>query len=225
VIRSFKALLDTLALLPDYFRAIAKQWTNILFGEGLVAVVFLVWWALGSPPLVLIFVSAMFVAGYYAWREEHIAAHQKQTPEKPANVLRRDWNGDWKDLANEFRGYAGHTLRADWYHTSAGEAWRICGGAEFSIVCAVEILCRNAGRLLVSSPNVSASLPADIKTLSDPMERWLYYMKKKGTFYRSGFVGTEQLNDGTIFHAYSGNINSLPNAASNECLDCAGQEF
>jgi len=41
---------------------------NILFGETLVGVVFLVWWALGSPPLVFIFVLAALVAGYYVWR-------------------------------------------------------------------------------------------------------------------------------------------------------------
>jgi hypothetical protein len=59
---------------PDYFSAIAKQWMNILFGETLVGVVFLLWWALSNPknpPLILAFVAAMFVAGYYAWFADH----------------------------------------------------------------------------------------------------------------------------------------------------------
>jgi hypothetical protein len=62
------ALFRTLRLVPQYLGAIAKEWTNLLFGEGVLAVVFLIWWALGSPPLVLIFLSAALVAGYYAWR-------------------------------------------------------------------------------------------------------------------------------------------------------------
>jgi hypothetical protein len=50
-------------------------------------------------------------------------------------------------------------------------------------------------------------------------------MKKKGTFYEAGFTATEKFNNGTVFHMYTGHINSLSVAASNECLDCAGQEF
>ena len=45
---------------------------NILFGESLVAVIFLIWWALGSPPLVIIFLLAVLVAGYYAWRATYL---------------------------------------------------------------------------------------------------------------------------------------------------------
>jgi hypothetical protein len=64
-----------LALLPEYFRAIAKEWLNILFGETLLAVLFLLWWSLANPSnprLILVFVAAMFVAGYYAWRADHV---------------------------------------------------------------------------------------------------------------------------------------------------------
>jgi hypothetical protein len=39
----------TFLSLPDYFHAIARQWMNILFGETLVGVVFLLWWALFNP--------------------------------------------------------------------------------------------------------------------------------------------------------------------------------
>jgi hypothetical protein len=59
---------QTLELVPRYFYAIAKEWMNLLFGESLVGVLLLIWWALGNPPLVPIFVLAALVAGYYAWR-------------------------------------------------------------------------------------------------------------------------------------------------------------
>jgi hypothetical protein len=45
---------------------------NILFGESLVGVVFLIWWALGSPPLIPIFLLAALVAGYYVWRAAYL---------------------------------------------------------------------------------------------------------------------------------------------------------
>jgi hypothetical protein len=63
-----------LLLMPEYFRALAKEWLNILFGETLVGIGFLIWWALGAPTnhaLVVVFVIAMFVAGYYAWCADH----------------------------------------------------------------------------------------------------------------------------------------------------------
>jgi len=63
------------SLVPAYFRAIAKQWNNLLFGETLVGIAFLLWWALRNPPnwqLVSVFVAALFVAGYHAWRAEYI---------------------------------------------------------------------------------------------------------------------------------------------------------
>jgi hypothetical protein len=69
-----------LGLLPDYFRTLAKEWLNILFGETLLAVLFLLWWALANPSnprLILVFVVAMFVAGYYAWRADHSRLQQK----------------------------------------------------------------------------------------------------------------------------------------------------
>ena len=40
-----------------------------------MGIAFLVWWALGAPTnhaLIVVFVAAMFVAGYYAWRGERI---------------------------------------------------------------------------------------------------------------------------------------------------------
>ena len=73
--RWLKTRLETLVLLPDYGKATAKQWMNILFGETVVGVIFLIWWALTNPknpPLVLIFVVAVIVAGYFVWRADHL---------------------------------------------------------------------------------------------------------------------------------------------------------
>lgn len=74
------AQLEKLRLLPNYFRALAKEWLNILFGETLVGIGFLIWWALGAPTnhaLIAVFVIAMFVAGYYAWRAGYMRLQQR----------------------------------------------------------------------------------------------------------------------------------------------------
>jgi len=64
---------QTFDLLPEYLGAIIEEWMNILFGETIVGAGFLIWWALTNPknpPLIAVFVVAMFVAGYYVWRAD-----------------------------------------------------------------------------------------------------------------------------------------------------------
>jgi hypothetical protein len=66
---------QTFSLLPDYFRALARCWQDVLWGEGVIAVAFTVWWLLGNPParyIAFYLVAALFVAGYYTWRSDHI---------------------------------------------------------------------------------------------------------------------------------------------------------
>lgn len=70
-----KAGIRTFSLLSEYGKAIAKQWMSILFGETLIGTIFLIWWAISNPknpPLILTFVVAMFVAGYFVWRADHV---------------------------------------------------------------------------------------------------------------------------------------------------------
>jgi len=61
--------------LLDYFSAIARRWGDLLFGESILAVVFLVAWGfdkLSPNGLAAIFIVAMFIAGYYTWRADHV---------------------------------------------------------------------------------------------------------------------------------------------------------
>ncbi len=92
-----KARFQTFQSLPDYLRAIIKQWMTILFGETVVAAAFLIWWALANPknpPLIAIFVVAMFVAGYFAWLADHARLQQRICITK---VLDQTWwNADFK---------------------------------------------------------------------------------------------------------------------------------
>jgi hypothetical protein len=73
--RWLKTRFETFDLLPDYFGAVVKNWHDILWGASVFAVAFLIWWFLGNPPTWIIgvyLVGAMFIAGYYAWRSDHL---------------------------------------------------------------------------------------------------------------------------------------------------------
>jgi hypothetical protein len=87
---------------PAYFRALAKEWLNILFGETLVGIGFLIWWALGAPTnhaLVVVFVVAMLVAGYYAWRSEYLRL-------QPAFAIGKLVPQSWADAETAKHGLA-----------------------------------------------------------------------------------------------------------------------
>lgn len=67
-----KRRVGALQHIPNYVEEIARQWVDLLFGESVLAVVFLVWWALWNPPLKAIFVVGALLAGYYAWLPNHL---------------------------------------------------------------------------------------------------------------------------------------------------------
>jgi hypothetical protein len=73
--RWLKRRLRVFDLLPDYFRSLAGHWQDALWGSSPIAVAFAVWWFLGNPPpwiIVIYLVSAMFIAGFYVWRDDHV---------------------------------------------------------------------------------------------------------------------------------------------------------
>jgi hypothetical protein len=71
----------SLALLPDYLRAVIQHWNDILF-LSIPTFPFVVWWFVGSPPMwliIFIFIWVFLVAGYYAWRAERVRFLPKMT--------------------------------------------------------------------------------------------------------------------------------------------------
>jgi hypothetical protein len=76
IARWYEQHAQTFDLFPDYIKAIYSRWHDYLWGAPLLAPI-IVWYLLGHPPMWVIgwtFVSALLVAGYYAWREEHLKA-------------------------------------------------------------------------------------------------------------------------------------------------------
>jgi hypothetical protein len=60
----------------DYWDVLVKQWNLHLFETtSPVGVAFLVWWLAGAPPVTFVLCALVWVfllAGYYAWRAEHL---------------------------------------------------------------------------------------------------------------------------------------------------------
>jgi hypothetical protein len=71
----FKNRIGKLDLLVAYFKAAYSQWHEILWGATVPAVIFFLWWSIGLPPTKAVvgwFVVALFLAGYYLWRTDHV---------------------------------------------------------------------------------------------------------------------------------------------------------
>src|ERR1035438_1380917 len=48
-------------------------------------------------------------------------------------ALKRDWAGDWKEIAAQFRELVKHRIFAQWRRLSDGESWDITGGGQEAI--------------------------------------------------------------------------------------------
>jgi hypothetical protein len=95
----FRSSFDKLDLLGDYFRAAYPQWHEILWGASVPAAIFFIAWSLGLPKnwaVVLWFIVAWSLAGYYVWRAVHIrfvpklsivAARFQDTPVTNGSVI------------------------------------------------------------------------------------------------------------------------------------------
>jgi hypothetical protein len=66
---------ETLDLFWTYLRAVKTDAWNIAWGDGVLAVIFVLWWSVAPmPPLVIasFFGFAAIIAGYYIWRTDHL---------------------------------------------------------------------------------------------------------------------------------------------------------
>jgi hypothetical protein len=132
----------------------------------------------------------------------------------------RDWAGDWKELATQFRELT--EVMANWSRTTAGEYWNLVGNRD--AVRRIDSLRKHAGDLLVASPNVSQGLSAELPTYP-AADRWLFYLKAAtGQFQTTGF-GSEQLQTGGTFTCLIGSIVDLGEVSANACMECASQEY
>jgi hypothetical protein len=59
---------------PTYFRQTQRAWMQTLFGDGLLATVYALWYYLGStkPPVVLFFVFALVLTAFWSWQALYV---------------------------------------------------------------------------------------------------------------------------------------------------------
>lgn len=140
-----------------------------------------------------------------------------------AQQKRRDWAGDWKELGAQFREIVKYGVGANWTRTSAGEQWGLMGSNDAAR--RVESFCKHAGDLLVASPKVAKSAPAEVLPYP-PRDRWLYYLKATtGAFRQDPAYGVEKLDSGETFNVFFGSIANLAEISANACAECASQEY
>jgi hypothetical protein len=75
IIGWLKKRLKTFDLLPEYFTAAMETMQDVLWGGLLPFVVWGIWFILGNPPMGVNITAlgiALFLAGYYAWRADHV---------------------------------------------------------------------------------------------------------------------------------------------------------
>jgi hypothetical protein len=79
------------------------EWVNVAWGVGVPAIVFILLWSLevitDKRKIAYFFVWALFMAGYFVWRADHLRLKQKISI---ANVLSHSWPIDSANLATLF---------------------------------------------------------------------------------------------------------------------------
>ena len=84
---------------------------------------------------------------------------------------------------------------------------------------------KQAGDMLLVSPNVSRSLSVDLTSQSNSAYRWLSYAKRRkpDSFYRSGSETTVESGQQRTTELLS--VRNIALTSANLCLECAGEEY
>jgi|SRR5215469_2486478 len=70
-----QAAIDRTGTGAKYFSLVFLQWQSLLWGASLLAVLWGLWFIVGAPPTWVnwvVVLCALFIAGYYVWREDHV---------------------------------------------------------------------------------------------------------------------------------------------------------
>jgi hypothetical protein len=131
---------------------------------------------------------------------------------------------DWQRLATAFRAAPGFEVRADWSKASSGaESWEIRGGPEDCREC--ETLCRQAGTMLMKSPHILQTLPGSVQSHTNPLWRWLEFIKEQSGGLSRASYGMEQHDGGEQKPVYFGSLADVKAKSARACVDCATSEM
>lgn len=213
----------------EFADQLRKQWGTIVTSGAFIGGLG-IWQGLGHPVAHGFYWGVALVgfvtASYRAWlRESERLEAEKLESARLRSVPRRDWAGDWKELADRFKPYVGSGIRADWQHSSFNgtDIWRICGGTnEVEKNC--RALCKLGAALLSACPGVGQGLPETVRSEKDELNKWLYFLKETESLTGTNY-GFEVAQDGKEFLMTFGSISDLAGVSARACIECATHAF
>ncbi|MBV8438614.1 MAG: hypothetical protein JOY95_14005 [Silvibacterium sp.] len=130
-------------------------------------------------------------------------------------------NADWERMADKLFGSCRH-LRADsqWNGATRTTVWRLAGPPNG--IC--EALLKQAGAMLLKSPNVRSQLSEEVLSEPSNLNRWLIYLKEKGS-HTITTPFDEVHEDGSRVTHLLGSIRDLPGESARICIECAALEM
>jgi len=216
--------------------SVARHWGALVSGGVIIGLIGILQ-GIGChiPPAVywVIAIVAIFVACYMAWNEERIQK-EKAIAElgelKLANASaargNRSFSQEWKELSGKFEK-VGLDASAQWNcnrrnNQTILETWSLSG--TYRKPC--ETLCKVAGTMLLKSPNACLGMSEFARGQSDPVWRWLFFLKENHDAMSSnspfgGLPPTD--NEGTIY--LMGRIPNLAQVSALVCTECAALEL
>ena len=138
---------------------------------------------------------------------------------------------DWKDLASKFQRIPHAYVRAEWHSETlnwdgnlVGERWAIRDMYDNQFASQCEALCRLGGAMLLKSPKVSSRLSEKVRTRTDDVYRWLYFVAEREGMAMKEMTGKVTVRTEKKEH-WMKTIESLSMHSANGCLECAAKEI
>jgi len=125
---------------------------------------------------------------------------------------------EWGHLRYRFEALAGRGIIARWVTDEKDTYFMISGGNNTYDRLADEILCRNAGMLLLNSGETYESLSVTVKEETDHLHRWLLWIKEKDAIQDS--MTGESREGAAVRKRTGGTINDLIRSSSRACTQC-----
>jgi len=182
-----------------------------LISSGLVLGIFAVWHLVRTPFL-------LHGQTIERMRCELISALETQRNSLREGALRVS-PADWRDMSDKFGALVSSQISAQFQTTQNVTRWTL-----YDAHCGA--LCTLAAAMLIASHSVSAHLSVAIKGETDPVSRWLDYLKETthAASYRTEYA-VETLDSGEKLFHYLGRIDNVPRESAAACLRCSAQEL
>lgn len=133
---------------------------------------------------------------------------------------------EWQDLADRFRAIGSDT-RADWHletneqGVTVSDNWGLRGTTTED--CAA--LCTLAGAMLLRSPKIAPQLSDTVRTQSDHVWRWLYFLKEQRSVVMSNVLHGDGTNFGVKYLIFGQSIDQVAAVSARICTECSAEEL